>query len=107
MLPNLENTVTTFSQSLTFKEITQTVVNYKPVISEVTVIKWGVIFPSIKEDLQALTVDKSISYYTVLTILDININDRLSYKGKEFKQVSKEDFSDYGYYRAIYEELKC
>lgn len=106
MLPNMSMTVAFFSQPLTFKEITQTVVNYKPVNTETTKIKDGAIFPSSKEDLKALIVDSSLSYYTVLTTIDININDKLVYKNTTFKQVSKEDFSDYGYFRAIYEEIK-
>ena len=106
MLPNMSNTVLEFSQTLEFKEVTQTVVNYKPVNTETIVNKEGAIFPSTKEDLKALIIDTSLAYYTVLTVEDININDKLSYKSKLFKQVNKENYSDYGFYRAIYEEIK-
>lgn len=106
MMPDMSSTVLEFAQSLTFKTSVQTVVNYEPVITYTTTTKQGVIYPSKSDDLKSLLIDNTLAYYTVITIDNLDINDLLSYKSKDFKLFSKQDFSDYGYYQFIFEEIK-
>lgn len=95
-----------FVQSLTFKKSTQTIVNYVPTTTYETVIKNGVIYPSKSDDLKSLIIDNTLAYYTVYAYDVLSANDLLIFKTKEYKLLSKQDFSDYGYYLYIFEEVK-
>lgn len=103
---NMREAIFEFAQSLTFKNATQTVVNYKPVMTYTESTKQGTIYPSKVDELKAFVIDRSLAYYTVYTIEDVNINDILEFKSKDFKMINKEDFMDYGYVKSIFEEVK-
>lgn len=108
MLNNMDmsDVVLEFAQTLAFKSATQTVVDYKPVMTYTTSTKQGTIYPSKVDELKAFAIDRSLAYYTVYTIQDVKINDLLEYKSKDFKMINKEDFMDYGYVKSIFEEVK-
>lgn len=106
MLPNLSRTVVRSSQSVTLKTITQTVVNHRPVNTSVDAVIKATIIPATSETLKSLTVDSSLSYFSVFTSSNIKPSDRIVYKTKTYKVIQDKDFSDYGYNEYIIEEVK-
>ena len=103
---NMSNVLDDLTKTLTFKTGVQSVVNYKPVITYTETTKEGVIYPSKSDELKSLVIDSSLAYFTVYSVDSLDINDLLSYKGKIFKIINKQDFSDYGYEVYIFEEVK-
>lgn len=106
MLPNMKNTALAFSQLLTFQTATQTIVDYVPVMSYITSKKRCTIYTSKPDEINSFIFDRTLSYYTVISADAIDMKDLLLYKDKTFKQINKEDFREYGFYRALYEEVK-
>lgn len=106
MLPNLNRTVLRFAQSITLKTITQSVINHRPVNTETDKAIKATIFPSTPETLKTLTIDESLSYFTMFAVDTISPNDRIVYKAKTYRVIQDKDFSDYGYSEYVIEEVK-
>lgn len=106
MLPNLNRTVLRFAQNVTLKTITQSVVNHRPVETSIDSTIKATIIPSESDTLQSLTIDESLSYFTMFTTVNLANNDRIVYKNKTYKVVKEKDYSDYGYTEYVIEEVK-
>jgi len=106
MLPNLSNTVKRFSQDVNLIRVTTTVINHKPVEEETNIAIKAVIQPADKEKLNIDKIDYSLKYILINSTDEMRIKDKLEYKSTKYRIIAVEDFSDYGYYRAIAEEVK-
>jgi hypothetical protein len=104
--PQVGNVLRRFSQPVTLRKYTQTVVNYEPVNTYVDTPIKAVIQPSSAESLNIDIVDYSLRYFMVHSTTVMTVNDRISYKGKDYRLIEVQDWSDYGYYQAIIEEIK-
>lgn len=106
MLPNLSNTVRRFRQTITKRTVTQTIVNYEPVNTYTdTQIEATVTTPK-EEELNQMNIDASLKYKTIHTTEELKMNDTIIHKGTEYKIIKAQDRQDYGYTRAIAEEVQ-
>jgi len=106
MLPNVGGVLKSFTKKVVLQRVTQEIIEHKPVenISEVEIE--AVVQPANKESLTLDNVNYSLSYIQINTTIPIKIGDYVLDKGKKYKIVELEDFSDYGFYKAIGEEVK-
>lgn len=105
MLPNLSQVVNNFSQTVTLKKTTQTIVNYKPVNTVVESQIKATIQVANDETLKVNGLDNSKSYFTIHSISVLKVNDIVVYKGKNLKIIIIRDNSDYGFYKGIGEQI--
>ena len=106
MLPNLSQTVLKFSQQIELIKTVQTVVNFKPVLTEIPSTINAVVQPSTDKALASVDVDVAKSYYTIHTSLALKIGDFVIIKTKRHKLIKSKDYSEYGYYEFVAEEVK-
>lgn len=106
MLPNLSRTVLRFAQPVTLKTIVQTVINHRPVNTPTDSTIKATIIPATSETLKSLTIDESLTYFTMFATIAIKPNDRIIYQAKTYKVVQDKDYSDYGYSEYVIEEVK-
>ena len=105
-LPNMANVLTAFEQSVKLKRITQSIVNHRPVETPAETTINAVVQVAEKEKLQIAIVDWSLQYLMVHSKIPFAINDLIEYKSKNFKIIDLGNWSDYGYYESVAEEVK-
>lgn len=105
-LPNMSRTVKRFSVPVKLIKITKTIVNHKPVETEVESTIKAVVQPAQKEKLNQDKINWSLRYVQVHSIDEIAIDDIIEYKGVRYKAFENGDYNDYGYYENIMEEQK-
>jgi hypothetical protein len=106
MLPDMSDVLEEFSQSITLKRTTQTVVNFRPVETTVDSIIQAVVQPANKEKINPAIIDWSLKYVLVHTAEIILNNDVILYNGLNYKAVEDGDYQDYGFTEALFEEIK-
>jgi len=106
MLPNLSQTIFRLSQPIKLIKIVETIVNHRPVETETTTDIRAVIQPADKEKINKDGLDYSLEYIQVHSLDGIQINDIIEYKGKRYRAYENSNYSDYGYYENIMEEIK-
>lgn len=105
-LPNMANVLTASEQSVKLKRITQSIVNHRPVETVAETIINAVVQVAEKEKLQIAIVDWSLRYLMVHSKVPFTINDLIEHKSKNYKIIDLGDWSDYGYYESVAEEVK-
>ena len=105
-LPNMGNVLTRFEQSVKLKKTTQSIVDHRPVETTAETTINAVIQVAEKEKLQIAIVDWSLQYLMVHSKTSFTINDLIEYKGKDYKIIDLGNWSDYGYYESVAEEVK-
>lgn len=105
-LPNLANTVLRFAQTITKRVVTQTIVNHEPTESYIDSDFLATVTTPTPEDLQQVEIDTSLKYKLIHSVDVIKINDLVVYKGTTYRIIALSDREDYGYYRAISEEVQ-
>ena len=105
MLPNISQVVNNFSQTVTLKKTTQTIVNYKPVNTVIESQIKATIQVANDETLKVNNLDTSKSYFTIHSTSALKVNDVVVYKGKILKVTPIRDNSDYGFYKGIGEQI--
>ena len=106
MLPDLSNAIKRFSQAVNLLRTTEKIVNHLPTEIEETIQIQAVIQPADKEKLTMDNLNYSLKYIQVNGLEPLKINDKISYKGTNYRIISLNDFSDYGYFEGIGEEIK-
>jgi len=106
MLPNLSNTIRRFSQSVVLIRTTEEIINHKPQNTEEYKSIKAVIQPAQKSKLNKDLIDWSLGYLWVHSLETIKKNDKIEYKGKEYRAFEDANYSDYGYYETTFEEIK-
>lgn len=102
----MSRTVKRFSIPAKLIKVTKTIVNHKPVESEVESTFKCVIQPAQKEKLNQDKINWSLRYIRVHSIDELDIDDVIEYKNVIYKVFEKGDYIDYGYYETIMEEQK-
>lgn len=109
MIPNMARTVKRKSIPFTYVSITINNTGFEDVNIKTEHKIKGVIQIPQDETIQALNLDFSLNYRQIHISSDLNVtpknNDEFKYKGKNYKVVRFRDFSDYGYFEFIGEEL--
>lgn len=107
-LPNLTRTIRRFSQPLTFITEVISTKDFKPDFLIARKSIEGVISSLPDEAINKDSLDWSLEYFTVHVqpqYADL-LGVYLEYKGKIFKSINRKDYSDYGYVRYVFEEVK-
>lgn len=109
MLPNMKSTIKKFSQSFTYVKVVVYDGGFEDTKDDIEYVISGVIQIPQDKTLQALDLDVSISYRQVHIPTDTGVtprnNDLIKFNNKNFKVIKFRDFSDYGYYEFIVEEV--
>jgi len=105
-LPNMRRTVLSFGQQVVLRKHTQSIVNHIPTFTYVDSDIVAAIQPANAEELELDNIDKNKRYISVFSVNQITINDLIGYKDVDYKIISSEDYSDYGYYELIGAEIK-
>lgn len=109
MLPNLSYVLNSFSQSLTLIEVTQEIVDYKPINVETSTQIDAVVQVAESDKLTKLygnKIDLSKRYLQVHTKEVLKNIYMCIYQGIRYKIFSVNNYSDYGYYEALFEDIK-
>lgn len=96
------------SQPLVFITETAATKDFRPHYEVTRKAVKGVISSLSDEAVSKDSLDWSLEYYTVHVLPhDADpLGVYLQYKGKIFKSVNRKDYSDYGYVRYVFEEVK-
>ncbi len=88
---------------------TQTNVNFKKVSTEVSTPAKGNIQPAKGDDLKTIEYDSSKEYYNIYRIApntpSLKIKDIIGWNAKRYLVISPENFTPYGYYKSLIEEI--
>lgn len=109
MIPNMANTIK--RKSLPFIYVKEVVYNggFEDTTEAIEYSINGVIQIPQDQTLQTLGLDFSINYRQIHVPINAGIipknADQIKYKNKKYKVIRVRDFSDYGYYEFIAEEL--
>jgi hypothetical protein len=106
MLPDMSGTLLAWQQPVKRKIATTTTVDFvkQTVLSESPIE--GVVQVADKEKLNPDIVDWSLEYILLHTNSAIDVGQFIEHKTKNFKIIDLGDYIDYGYYRAVCEEVK-
>ena len=106
MLPNMSSTVASFSQPITYVTVTTLLVNGIPSETKVETTINAVVEVPTAEVIANNQLSSSMNYRSIWSVSELSVGDHIKKNGKEYKIISVNDWSDYGYYEAIGEELK-
>ncbi|WP_334472526.1 hypothetical protein [Arsenophonus sp. PmNCSU2021_1] len=107
-LPNMARTIRRFSQPLTFITEVITTKDFKPDFAITRKSIDGVIISLSDEAINKDSLDWSLAYFTVHVqpkYADL-LGVYMEFKGKIFKSINRKDYSDYGYVRYVFKEVK-
>lgn len=106
MLPDMADVLDEFSQPITLSRITQTIVGHRPVDTATAVSIMAVVQPAQKDKINSDIIDWNLAYYQVHSKQAILVNDQMLYQGTNYKAVELAQYGDYGYYEALFEQIK-
>lgn len=105
-LPNLANTVLRFAQTITKRVPTQTVVNHEAVTTYIDGDFLATITTPKTEDLAQAEIDTSLKYKNIHSVDEIKIGDLFIHRVTTYKAIVLGDREDYGYFKALGEEIQ-
>lgn len=106
MLPDMADVLDEFSQPITLKRISQTIVDHRPVNDATDVHIHAVIQPANKEKINPNIIDWSLDYQLIHSKQEILVGDQAVFCGTNYKVVELGPYQDYGFSEAIFEEIK-
>jgi len=105
--PNMANTLTQWSSPYVKKTVTIITDNdFNEVESVERDDIFAIIQPAQKEKLNLESLDWSKEYVMIHTSNQLDMNEYVEYKGRDFKIVDRGDYTDYGYIELVGEETK-
>ena len=105
-LPDMSPTLKRFEQAILLSTVTQTIVNFLPVETEVVTDIFAVVQPAQKEKLNPSIIDWSLRYMLVHSSSTIKIGDFMTHDSIKYKAVDYGPYSDYGFNSVVFEEIK-
>ena len=107
MLPDVSDALEEWVSAYTVKTLTRTTVDFEPVDVVTPRTVRALTQPADPQRLQTLTgLDWSLKYREMHSLDVIANGEYFEYKGEDYKIVSRVDWSDYGYYKAVGEQTK-
>lgn len=104
--PDMSSTVLSFAQIIVKKVVTQSVINHRTVKAYVESPFESTVTTPKTQDLLQIEVNTALKYKLSHSVDSIKIDDIFVHKLTEYKVISLSDRDDYGYYRAIGEEVQ-
>lgn len=107
MLPDMSDTVLSFAQTITKRTVTQQVINHQTVKTYVDDNDFqATITTPQSEDLQQVNINTALKYKLSHSVKSIDIDDIFVHRNVEYKVIKLGDREDYGYFRALGEEIQ-
>lgn len=106
MLPDMAGVLDEFSRPVSLSTVTQSVVGFKPVDTESKSTIQAVIQPANKNKINPDIIDWSLDYKTMHSKIAVKAGDFFTENGVKYKAVENSDYSVYGYYETLFEEVK-
>lgn len=106
MLPDMSDVLTEWETPQLIKTVTNTTVDFEPVEVVTGRTQNCVVQVADKEKLNLDTINWSLEYLMVHSKSDIEIDELIEYKGRDFIVVQRGPWNDYGYTEVIAEETK-
>lgn len=107
MLPNMSSTVKKFLQDVTHISISTTLVSGRPQETPTQTSIKAVVENPTPESLSQDQLRNSLRYKSVWTVeTPLNIDDKIIHNGITYRIISPSDWSEYGYYETVAEEVK-
>jgi len=103
---DVSDTLDCFLQAVTLKTVTITSVDFNEARTVAETPLQAVIQPADMDKLIADNIDWSLSYFQAHTKTALSVGQYINYNSKDFKIIGIKDFSDYGYYESLIEEVK-
>ena len=101
MLPDVSDALDGWTQPLTVKTVTKTTVDFQPVMTVTATTLECMAQPTKRTLLNADTLDWQQDHYTFLSYELIENGQFIEYQGKDYKIVTDNNWTPYGYSRAI------
>lgn len=95
-----------WQQSITLRKIEINTVDFKQVKVVTDTFIFAVVQPTNAEAITVAQVDWSLKHYTVHTLSKLDMSSIIIYQDKEYKAIQVTAWGDYGYYEAVFEEVK-
>lgn len=107
MLPDMSDVLTEWSQPIKLKTVTETTVDFIPVVTVVVADIMGVVQPADKERLIVEQIDYSLEYIWIHSVSPMAVGQYVEWDGRDFKLVPfRKGYGQYGYAEAYGEEVK-
>ena len=100
-IPKIQVALNGWESEIVLNKITTTIVDYEPVKTPQTITFNGVVQPLTAEALKLKPLDSRSWEWLMIhtrTQAEIETNDLIEYKGKKYKVMAKNDYSENGYY---------
>lgn len=101
MLPDVSDALAGWTRTLLVKTVTQTTVDFEPVVSVSGADYEAVVQPTKMTTLNKDTLDWTQKHITLHGYTGLEFGQLVEYKGKDYKVVDTQDFSDYGYFESV------
>jgi hypothetical protein len=105
-LPNMSNAVNRFAQSVTLKTGTQTIVDHVVTPTYASSTIQATIQTADTDKLNIDVTDYDKKYITIHSTSFMKINDKITYKTEDYLIIRMRNNADYGFFKAVAEEIK-
>lgn len=107
MLPDMSAVLTDWSQPVILKTVTETTIDFIPVVNIAAANIMAVVQPADPEKLQVDQIDFSLEYIQIHSVSPMAIGQYVQWNGRDFKLVPfRKGYGQYGYTEAVGEETK-
>jgi hypothetical protein len=105
MLPDLSNVLHSFEQTVTLKQVTQTISNFRPQETQSSSSIQAVIQVADPTQLAINDINYELRHIKIHTTNQIKNRDIIEYNGTDYRIISVQNYSDYGYFEAVANEV--
>lgn len=107
MLPDMSAVLTEWSQPIILKTVTETTIDFIPIVDVAAANIMAVVQPADPEKLQVDQIDFSLEYIQIHSVSPMSIGQYVQWNGRDFKLVPfRKGYGQYGYTEAVGEETK-
>lgn len=105
-LPNVSSVLDCYLQTVQYTTIDRTTVDFIDTLVPTVINIEAVVQPANPEKLNIDQIDWSLKYRLIHSKHQLQMGDYVRHNGIEYTLIIPSDWSDYGYYRSIGEEVK-
>ena len=107
MLPDMSSVLTEWSQPIILKTVSETTIDFVPIVTVLGQDIMAVVQPADPERLQVDQIDFSLEYIQIHSVSPMAIGQYVQWNSRDFKLVPfRKGYGQYGYTEAVGEETK-
>lgn len=106
MLPDMSDVLDEWGQPVTFKALTRTTVDFKPVVSVAARPAEAVIQPTDAKTLVAAQIDTAVAHWTFHSPSKFEEGEFIEHEGVNYRVVRMMAWGDYGYWEGVGELVR-